>query len=112
MTTQAITIYKGLTFGPLVINAVDTEGGEYSLSGWSVHAEIRRNSDGAVLLDLNPLITDAPNGEITIDLADSATDTLETGNAEWDLILEAPGGQLLPPIVGGPVAVIRSITQP
>jgi len=112
MTIQKLTIYKGLTFGPLVISAVDTAGAVYSLSGWSVHAEIRRNPDGDLLLNLNPLITDEPSGEITIELSNSATDTLSTGFAEWDVIVQAPGGQLLPPIAGGPVEVIRANTQP
>lgn len=112
MTVLPIKIYKGLTFGPLIITAKDINGVAYTLTGWTAYAEIRRNPTGEVLLDMLPIITNAATGEITITLARTGTDTLSEGIAEWDMVLKPATGELLGPFIGGGVTIVRGVTQP
>ena len=113
MTTLALTIYRGLTFGPLTIDVVDANGDPYTFPGgtWLAFAEYRANSSGAVLLDLSPTINAAAS-QITIEKTYAATGALSEGNGSWDLILQTPAGKRLGTFIGGTVAVKTSITQP
>lgn len=83
------------------------------LTGYTVEAVVRRNSSADITLDLNPSITDAVNGEITIPpIGSSDTEDFDfVGTFRWDLMLIA-GGNRFGPYVKGPFVVSDNITQP
>ena len=112
MTNLDITIWRGLTYGPQIIFAVDAFGAPYNLVGWTVFASVRKESPLAVILNLSPMITGGAAGEITIELVPAITLALAEGVALWDLVLQTPTGRKLGPYIGGNVVITTPITQP
>tara|TARA_R110000851_G_scaffold190190_1_gene340546 strand:- start:247 stop:606 length:360 start_codon:yes stop_codon:yes gene_type:complete len=101
-TLNAITFKFVQTKEPLVL---------LDLTGWLVRSEVRRKSGGDILLDLAPVISDAINGEVTIQKTDEEMDLIREGIYKWDLILEDSTGQVFPPYIGGGFTVSRKITD-
>lgn len=113
MIDHPITIWRGLTFGPLKIYAKDALGNIYTLAGgWSVFASVKKDTKFASLLNLAPTITNTVTGEITIELLPATTLALPECTAFWDLVLQTPIGQKLGPYIGGAVTIKTPITQP
>jgi len=83
------------------------------LTGYTAGAVVRRNSLADVALDLNPSITNATNGEITIPaITSAATRDLDfTGTFRWDLVLLNGALERFGPYVTGPFTVSDNITQ-
>lgn len=83
------------------------------LTGYAPEAVVRRSSQADIALDLNPSITDAPNGEITIPVisSDDTEDFDFVGTFNWDLVLVG-GGERFGPYLKGPFIVSDNITQP
>ncbi len=84
------------------------------LTGYTPEAVVRRTSDAEVTLDLNPSITDASAGEITIPgiSSDDTQDFDFVGTFGWDLILVNGALERLGPYIKGPFVVTDNITQP
>ncbi len=84
------------------------------LTGYTPKAEVRRTSDSELILDLNPSVTDATGGEITIPpiSSDDTQDFDFVGTFRWDLVLVNGSGDRLGPYVKGPFVVADNITQP
>ena len=110
MVNYPITLYRGKSIIPIIINAADTAGLPYNLTGWFVYSVVRKSVQGSILLDLNPVITNAANGEITIDV--DVPFGLPEGEALWDLVLKTPTAKILPPFIGGVVTITTAMTQP
>ncbi len=84
-----------------------------NLTGITPEAVVRRTSGSEIALDLNPSVTDAVNGEITIPAISSA-DTQDfdfVGSFNWDLVL-TDGASRIGVYVKGPFTVSDNITQP
>ncbi len=83
------------------------------LTGLTAQAQVRRNSNSGVMLDLNPSVTDPPNGQITIPgISTSDTQDLEdVGTFQWDLVL-INGGERIGVYLKGPFGISDNITQP
>ncbi len=84
------------------------------LTGFTVEAEVKRTSNSDVILDLNPSITNASAGEITIP-GISSSDTQDfdfVGSFNWDLVLISGAGARSGPYVKGPFTVSDNTTQP
>jgi len=107
-----LTIVKGITFGPLLINCKNAAGQPVDLTDWSVFAEVRVNPKAALAFSLEPEITEAAAGEITIGFTDEETQELPAGHYGWDLVLERPSGERLGPYVTGKLTVAPIYTQP
>lgn len=90
----------------------DGDGEFIDLTGATPYAEVRENRSAAVTLDLSPSVSDASNGEITIDVTDETTDALTVGTYAWDLMIDFGDGKRLGPYVVGVVAIKEGITQP
>lgn len=112
MVKLDITIWRGLTYGPQIVIAKDTAGAVYNLTGWSVYAEVRKETPLTVLLNLNPSITNASTGEITMEVTPAVTLALAEAVAFWDLVLKTPSGRKLGPYIGGTAVIATAITQP
>ncbi len=82
------------------------------LTGFTAKSVVRRNSSSDVVIDLNPSITDAANGEITIPgISTADTQDLEdVGTFQWDLVL-ASGGERQGVFLKGPFVIADNITQ-
>ncbi len=83
------------------------------LTNYTPEAQVRRNPRSSVILDLNPSVTDAVNGEVTIPAIPTADTTLLTsfGVFYWDFILKTPYNERLGPFVSGSFTISDSITQ-
>jgi hypothetical protein len=108
--------YKGATFGPIVMQAFSDLAHTIpaNLTGWLAHAKVRETSTGRVVLDLLPMITDGPNGKITIPaVSDEVTNTAvwPRGNYVWDLLLERPTGEVLGPFLAGIFPITAAISR-
>ena len=113
MNVLNLEIQKGTTFGPLQILCKDAEGVAVPLAGWSAFAEVRKDEKSAVILDLGPVITvnDAA-GIVTLPkIPWETTEDLPVMVAQWDLILQDPTGNRLPPFIGGRMTIRLPITQ-
>lgn len=84
-----------------------------NLTGYTPEAQVRRSPLAAMLLDLNPSITDATTGEVTIPAIPTTATTLITsfGTFYWDFILKSSGNERLGPFVKGSFTISDSITQ-
>lgn len=84
-----------------------------NLTGFTAHAQARRIPDDTLLQDLNPSITDAAGGEITIPkFTDEQTLAFKPiTNGKWSLVLENSTGDWLPAIVAGAYTVTTSVTR-
>lgn len=88
-------------------------GAVVNLTGFTAHAQARRIPDDTLLQNLNPSITDAAGGEITIPkFTDEQTLTFKSiTNGKWSLVLENSTGDWLPAIVAGAYSVTTSVTR-
>ena len=83
------------------------------LTGLTPKAEVKRSSSADITLDLNPSVTDAINGEVTLPSITSA-DTRDfdfVGTFRWDLVFEDQAGERFGPYIKGPFVVADNITQ-
>jgi hypothetical protein len=83
------------------------------LTGLIPKAEVKRSSSADVTLDLNPSVTNAAIGEITIPSisSDDTRDFDFKGTFRWDLVLENVAGDRFGPYITGPFVVSDNITQ-
>lgn len=113
--TLNLTIYRGITFGPIVITCKDSDGVVVDLTGYSVFADARKdplNVNTPIAFSLDPEITDADAGEITMTFTDEQAETKPLGKFGWDLVLQNPAGERLGPFIVGKVTVKLLNTQP
>ncbi len=83
------------------------------LTGLTSEAQVRRTSASDSVLDLNPSVTDAVNGQVTIP-AISTVDTQDfdfVGTFDWELVFKNGSGDRFGPYVKGPFVVSDNITQ-
>lgn len=84
------------------------------LTDYTPAAEVKTRIDGNLLIDLNPSITDAANGEITIPSIPSATTEVltKTGTFTWDLVLTNTNtSERSGPYVAGQFVIRDNVTQ-
>ncbi len=113
MATLNLSIVKGTTSPVVLIHAKDAVAAAVPLAGWAAFAQVRRNPDNDLLLDLVPVIDPSDSaGLITIPaIAWSATAALPDGVHQWDLILQNPAGLRYPPILSGSYTISAINTQ-
>lgn len=102
-------VYRGITLDPVVFNVKDGSGNPINLSGWTPYSTMR-NGYGKPI-DLQPSITNAATGEVTISLTKETTDTFTVGEQYWDLLFQKPSGQRIGPYITGIITVKDTVTQ-
>jgi hypothetical protein len=109
--TLNLTIVRGCTFEALVLVMQDSTGTPVNITGFTVSAEVRLDSGSPVIVNLNPSITDAVNGEVTIpEIDDEITPSFTAGVYHWDLLLEQTGTDNQQQMLTGRVYVEDKIT--
>ncbi len=84
------------------------------LTDYTPQAQVRTRIGGDLVLDLNPSVTDAVNGEITIPaIPDQTTEALtKKGTFAWDLVLlNTNTNERLGPFVVGQFVIRDNVTQ-
>src|SRR6516162_5321705 len=107
-----IDVVKGSIYGPAMFTAVDVSGNPINLTNWQVFAK-STNGFGQ-LFDLQPQIlaqTGAQVGQFIIQLTQQQTDLFSIGRNRWDLILQRPTGERLPPYLGGNLTVTEPVSN-
>jgi hypothetical protein len=108
-----LKIITGIIFGPIIIRAKDVNNNPVDLTGWTPFAEVRKKPGTSLVMNLNPSITDAVAGEITIPkLTDEETYNLVFGSYQWSLILQDPSGDRRGPYIQGAFAITGTPTKP
>lgn len=107
-----LKIRRSVAFGPLKIVCLDANEDPVPLTSYTVAAVARPEVESTTNIDLEPSITNAAAGEITISLDVVDTGYLPVGEYVYDLILTTPGGVRLPPVIGGNLRVIDTVTRP
>ena len=112
-TELDFSIHKGITLGPLVFFCQDLNCNPVDLTGSTAFGEVRTDAGSAVIFDLQPTITDASGGEITIERTDEATGAISASSGEysWDLIHQNAAGKRYK-LAYGTVDLTDTITQP
>ena len=84
------------------------------LTGITSEAVVRRTDESDVVIDLNPSVTNAATGEITIPaMTTTTTKNMDfVGTFGWDLVLVNGGGDRFGPYISGPFVVGDNTTQP
>lgn len=107
-----LTIFQGVAFDPGVITYRDANGNAVNVAGWSANASARVTPCGPVVIDLAPVITDGPNGQVTLAKNSAQTANFDAMRGGWDLVLTAPNGERYGPIASGRIGVSPLHTQP
>ncbi len=103
-----LTIVKGVTYGPVVFHFKQENGDPFDLTSggsWKVFAYARLNKGAKNKIDLNPVVTDGPNGEATIEFSDEQTLAFMGGEYGWDMVLEVPTGERIGPYFAGKLTI-------
>jgi hypothetical protein len=107
-----IKIRRGIHYGPLTVLAQDSNSNAVDLTGFSVFAVGRSELESENLVDLQPAITNAAGGVIVIELEDEYTVTFPLmDGGVWDLVLQNPAGERIPPLLAGPFTVIDYVSR-
>lgn len=108
-----LIVYRGSTFGPVVLTAYNEDDVLVDLTGWTPFSKVRETRTGPIIYDLIPYISDGPGGEITIPaISDERTRSLPRGHYIYDLLLEQPGGQILGPFLAGTFEITTAVARP
>ncbi len=82
------------------------------ITNFTVAAQVRTFPGNTLIIDLDPSVTDGPNGIITIpEIAKTLTGAYELGNQRWDLLLSDPSGDPTVRLLYGEFNIIDPITN-
>lgn len=108
-----LTIRAGTAFGPMTITCQQADGSAFNLTGWTAYAYIKSEPGAALFYDLNPSVTNAAGGIVTIpQIDDAVTLAFTLGTYHWDLILKDGTGEKYGPFIEGVVTIKLNITEP
>jgi hypothetical protein len=111
--THNFTIWRHVALKPKKFVFKDGAGAVIDLTGLTAHAEARVNvKDAAAAVDLEPEITDAAGGEVTIALTLAQCQALPAGIYHWDMVFEDGDGERIGPFVKGKLTIASLNTQP
>lgn len=114
VVVQNLTLYRGITFDSFLIKCYEDDELTIpkDITGWTPWAEVRSDPDETLLINLNPSITNAAQGEVTVpEIPDETTITYANGKNKWDFTMEDPGGDRHGPYIRGSFIIKSKITQ-
>lgn len=108
-----LSLTAGIVFGPIKFYAKDENDAAVNLTGWTPFAEARTRAGGRLILDLNPSVTDAAAGEVTVPkMTDEQTFDLRPVKGAWSLVMQHPNGDRLGPYFEGSFTIQATATHP
>lgn len=105
------TIYKDVQFGPKTFIFKDGEGTVIPLTDLTAKAQARPELDSPDVIDLEPEITDAAGGEVTMELPQETVLGFPEGEFYWSMVFENTSGQRIGPFVIGTLTVAPISTK-
>jgi hypothetical protein len=112
--TQNLTLYRGLTFDSFQVLCFSDDALTIpqDLTGWTPFSEVRLAPDNLLIIDLQPYVSNAAAGIVTIpSIPDETTVILAEAKAKWDFTMEDPVGNRLGPYIRGSFIIKSKITQ-
>lgn len=112
--THALTLYRGITFDSFLVYCYEDDALtiQKNITGWIPWSEVRTAPDNALIQNLNPFISNALIGEVTIPaIPDEQTVLLTDGKYKWDFTMQDPGGDRRGPFIKGSFTIKSKITQ-
>ena len=107
-----LILVRGCTFEELELQMQDSVGAEIDITNSTVSAQVRTFPGDTLILNLNPSVTDGPNGIVTLpEISKLITATYQLGNHRWDLLLADPSGNPEVRLLYGEFNIIDSITS-
>lgn len=107
-----LTLIRGCTFEQLTFTAQSLNGSPVDISGFIPSAQVRAQSGDPVLIDLQPYISDGPNGVIICpEINDDVTPNYEPGVYQWDWILNDPTNDDTQQILFGKFYIKNKVTN-
>lgn len=109
-----LTMTRGCRFpasGSIVLQMIGGSGA-FDLTGFSAAAQVRVEPGGDVILDLEPAVTNAVGGEITLTaFSDEETSIYVAGVYHWDLILTNVTNSVSGRYLAGQFYIVDKITD-
>lgn len=112
--TQNLVLTRGITFESFMIGCYQESQflNPTDITGWVPWAEVRSAPDQTLILNLNPFISNAVGGIVTIPaIQDEQTILLLEGKYKWDFTMQDPGGQRFGPYIKGSFTIKSKVTQ-
>lgn len=106
-----IEVARGSAIQPLEMTCKDDAGNPVDLTGWTARAQVRKSYGSALLIDMNPVISDPVNGKVFLDVSGAETSTVPQGSYKWDLVLVDNLGEIRGVFIRGKFIVFDKITQ-
>lgn len=86
--------------------------GPFNLTGYTVKAEVRVQSGDPVILDLEPVVTDAVNGMVTLAVfTDEETALCQAGVYQWDCIVVSVTNEVIGRFLAGQFYIVDKETD-
>lgn len=101
-----IKIIKGDDYSHVVTLSVRSNGvvTPVDITGRTYTADLRESSASAPVADFQCVVTDGPNGEVTISMGHAVTADIVAGCYQWTLVQDASG--VVNTILGGEANVV------
>ena len=97
------TIWKSCTWFPVTFTWLDAStGNPFDLTGWTPVVRSRN-------INLNPQITNAHGGVVTLSLSQTQTASLKLGVEKWNWIWHDPANVIYPPSFSGSIEIKDAI---
>ncbi len=112
--TYNLTMTRGCRFPAAGVIALQFigGGGPFDLTGFTAQAQVRVQTADAVILDLEPVITDAVTGSIALTpFSDDETMLYIAGVYQWDLILTSVNNDTSGLYIKGQFYIVNKITD-
>jgi len=86
--------------------------GPFNLTGYTAQSEVRVQPGDTVILDLEPVVTDAANGIITLAVfTDEETALFVAGVYQWDIIVTDVTNQVIGRFLAGQFYIVNKDTD-
>lgn len=103
--------FSGATLS-LSFSCLDENGDPFNLTGYSARGTVRPYAaSSTTTLDLSPTIPTPSNGIISITKTDEQTATIDPGDYVWGVVLDGPGGTVIP-VADGTIKFRTLIPRP
>jgi hypothetical protein len=109
-----LTMTRGCRFpasGSIVLQLIGGSG-PVDLTGMTFEAQVRIQSGDTVILDLDPVVTNAAIGEVSLtSFSDEETSLYEAGVYQWDLIRSDVSNVVTGRYLAGQFYIVNKISE-